>query len=538
MSYLDSYQKRGIFIQRHKLFYTTLSGDETVEDSSFYTTMLIQMNRFIRNLTDYSEIKDIEANLEDIIDDLRGIEGMSTKPEESSESKSESGSVGEQDGEEQIGNPSNPGEEEASGEGGETESSGEAGSTGETESSGEPESTGEPGSMGESESTGESESLEESESSGEPEERESAELSGESEITGESEAENELEERNKKGESDKNEQWKAEWNSRLIELKAQVSAMPIYSGSEEIGTGETGVLSVDQINVLHNYDRNNSSKELDDMVRRYISDHNAIYQGIIYLQSPYRSLALFALILAFSFDISGFIFGFVRQDDNMEIVKQENESQDLDSNKGDSESENSESPNSKSPNSDTSNLKPKTSNSAEAQTEWGILKTLKPYIVLTGDYESTDGVYYYKTFRDGLAYRWVVKDTVPYGQGIYISQEIDNKYSKGEQQCPDVDQEIIFAYQEKEPQDGIYKECSFIFDEGSLVMERNNERTFIANMDEYVPVHIYDPNQGLNRTLPAKQFSEKVYKAQIAVVALNAKGTRIAAVYMIECETV
>lgn len=63
--------------------------------------------------------------------------------------------------------------------------------------------------------------------------------------------------------------------------------------------------------IMNTYDRNKSGKRLDDIVRRYIAGHNAVYEGIIYLQSPYRSLAIFALVLAYSFDLSGFVFGFV-----------------------------------------------------------------------------------------------------------------------------------------------------------------------------------------------------------------------------------
>lgn len=51
-------------------------------------------------------------------------------------------------------------------------------------------------------------------------------------------------------------------------------------------------------------------------------------------------------------------------------------------------------------------------------------------------------------------------------------------------------------------------------------------------------VHCYSPSQGQNRTLPAKKLSEKMYKAQIAVVALNDKGTRVDAIYMIEGENI
>lgn len=504
---------------------STISGDESVKDSSFYTNMLMQMNRLIRNLTDYSDVKDIETSLERAIDDLRRAEGVSTKPEEVLNPKSESGSeeMGEQDEEEKAGETAEQGEEESLGEEAGTDGVGDSEEPeGEVEPERAEESENEPGEQNDGGEAGESGMEENPRESGETEATGETEEGGETGIADTADMQND--------EAGNSEQWKEEWNERLAKLKAQISAMPIYSGSEEMEEGMVSVLSEAQVNILHNYDRNNSSKELDEMVRRYISQHNAIYQGIIYLQSPYRSLALFALMLALSFDLSGFIFGFVKQDDNKEAVKPELKNLDLDSDRVDSEQEETQFPESDSKNSKASD------SAADVQVGWGIIKTLKPYIVLTGDYESTDGIYYYKTFKDGVAYRWVVKDTVPYGQGIYISQEIENKYSKGVQQCPGDDQKVLFFHQAEEPQDGIYKECRLIFDEGSLVLERNNQRTFIANIDEYVPVHNYSPSQGQNRTFPAKQLSEKMYKAQITVVALNDKGTRIAAIYMIEGE--
>lgn len=47
------------------------------------------------------------------------------------------------------------------------------------------------------------------------------------------------------------------------------------------------------------------------------------------------------------------------------------------------------------------------------QVEWTILKTLNPYIILTGDFEVRDSVYYYKAFKGGQLYEWAVKDTAP-----------------------------------------------------------------------------------------------------------------------------
>ena len=53
----------------------SVSGnDASMEETQSYTNLLLQMNRLIQNLTDYSEIKDIEWNLEQLISDLRTID--------------------------------------------------------------------------------------------------------------------------------------------------------------------------------------------------------------------------------------------------------------------------------------------------------------------------------------------------------------------------------------------------------------------------------------------------------------------------------
>ena len=52
-------------------------SSETGEGSYTYSELLIQMNRLIQNLRDYSEVKDIEANLDTMISRLRALEATS-----------------------------------------------------------------------------------------------------------------------------------------------------------------------------------------------------------------------------------------------------------------------------------------------------------------------------------------------------------------------------------------------------------------------------------------------------------------------------
>lgn len=429
----------------------TANSSETTGEGNFsYTDLLIQMNQLIRNLVDYSEVKTIEANLEHLIMELRTEDPGSDSPETT--------------------DPTDPGQS--------TDPSATADPT-ETETPAQP-----------TESTGLSESVQ-PEASSSPESMESMEPSfspvGDGQNSGD--------------------RWQEEWESRLNQLKSQVSAMPAYSGSGYAGDKTSGVLSESQADILRSYDRNKASRTLDDMIRRYISNHSAIYQGIIYLQSPYRSLAIFALLLALAFDLTGFVFG---------VIIEGNPRQG--GNTGNRLAAN------------VPAFGGVTAAAKGGSTPWTILETREQYMVLTGDYESRDGKYYYNAFKDGKRYKWLVEDTPPYPMQIYVQDKA--VLSKG---TPVVaGQALCFASQANGPKDGIYTDCVLIFDEGSLILIQNNQPEFLSTIDEYAPVHSYDPKKGENQTLPAKQLATRNIKAKTAVVALNAKGTRIAAIYVIE----
>lgn len=382
-----------------------------------YMVLMRQMNRLIRNLTDYTDIKDIEANLSELINDLINIDaGIGVEPAS----------------------------------------------------------------------------------------------------TGEQEPDN---------------QWKADWSNRVANLKAQISAMPVYR-NEDRSTAEngasgagSGILTELQRGILEDYDRDNSCRELDDITRRYLSNHNAVYNGLIYLQSPYSSLAIFALILAFSFDLSGFIFGFIAQGDTEDkaLVKaKEKQSGPMWSELSGSPAHNA-----------AGEQQVYAPAAEEDQVEWSILKTMNPYIILTGDYELRDSTYYYKTFKDGLPYEWAVQDTAPYTLGIYIQAALKDTGSKGKP-LPEEGKRLRFAQQENGPSDGIYMNCRLVFHNGSLLLVQSNQRSFLAGIDEYVPIHSYHPKRGESHTVPAEDLAKQELNARIAVVALNDEGTRIAAIYAIE----
>lgn len=449
------------------------SRGETGEDGLSYTSLLVQMNQLIRNLSDYSSIKGIETDLDMMIDEL-SKDGKEDEFVSSSESQEDT-------------EPTESGIPAGTDDGSEGNLSSEDNSPGDSP---DPSTSPEPDTAEDSETSAESEEQGVQDATAAP---------------GESVAPTETpdSDSNAKPEEKEERSWQENWYDRLNGLKAAISAMPVYSGTERTESGTNGILSESQVNILINYNRDESGRELDDMIRRYISNHNAVYQGIIYLQSPYRSLAIFALVLALSFDLSGFIFGFVAQDNPQDEDEIPREMRNIVSEK------------------------------QKASAEWSILETLNQYIVLTGDYENRDGLYYYDAFKDGVLCQWAVRDTIPYLQGIYIQEEVDTEYSKGKS-LQEAGQSLLFANQTDGPQDGIYRDCQLIYDEGSLILVQGDQKSFIANVDEYVPAHSYSPERGENRTIPTKQLIKKERNDQIIVVALNTKGTRVVAIYIFE----
>lgn len=477
------------------------TSSEAAEDGSTYSELLIQMNRLIQNLRDYSEIKDIEANLDIMISRLRTLEvasGMRIEAGPDQTTILESGSTSTDGG----------ALDEGTEVGGDVSVNGDLPNEGDV--AGGESLNGTANNEHESASADNDVSSEDAATGGDVSE-DSALPSGENDpASGDS-----------SDETGNNSDWKSEWGNRLAELKAQISSLPSYNGAQH---GTRTVLSESQVEILSRYDRDSSSRELDDIIRRYISVHNAVYQGIIYLQSPYRSLAVFALILALSFDLSGFVFGFVTLNDAPSTAKSY-ETEPF------SETQSAEGLASDGPDLNTP------PDGEDDTVAWSILPALNSYVVLTGDYEIQDGVYYYKCFRNGQLYRWEVIDNAPYQRGIYTENtESGRMYGKPLA----ADQALLFNGQPGGPRDGIYRNCRLVYVDGSLLKGKEGE--FLASVEEFVPVHIYIPDEGENRTIPVKMLavpsSENTGNNSIllreAVISLTQNGTRIAAIYAIE----
>lgn len=228
-------------------------------------------------------------------------------------------------------------------------------------------------------------------------------------------------------------------------------------------------------------------------------------------------------MLAFFLDLSGFVFGVV----DLNAAEPKGESSDTNA-----------------PREDT----PKATEEAVGTAQntkvqfndflWSTLETAHPYMVVTEQFRHEDGVYYYSAFENGIHKEWKVCDTHEYPEGVYVLDKITANTGVRLKEYP---QELIFANQLAgvDAQDGILLNGTLTYQEGSLLFKPDvsvsstYQTRYIASIDEYVPVHCYDPKRGENLTQPAMDLEKHPMKTRIVVIALNPKGTRIVAIYLI-----
>lgn len=323
--------------------------------------------------------------------------------------------------------------------------------------------------------------------------------------------------------STSNTKWKSVWQTRIENLKAQISALPTFVTS----SADVSEITESQQRILTGFDRTEYCANLDNATRRYINDHNALEQGTIYLTSPYKGLALFALVLAFFLDLSGFVFGVVdlgaKENKNDSGISGNNDRETIDVPKI------------------FKSMKEKV---GENESQWSIRPTANSYKVVTGNFRCEDGVYYYGVFENGISKEWEVVDDRVYHEGIYL---VDNVAARKGVALSEKHQDVIFSNQgfEKMPQDGVYLNGTLSYHEGSLLFkadvgEKSDKSTessaspyYIANVEEYVPVHCYAPRRDENITQPAIDLAKFPMKVKVAVLALNPECTRIVAMYLI-----
>lgn len=301
--------------------------------------------------------------------------------------------------------------------------------------------------------------------------------------------------------------WKEEWSSRLNGLKSLIGALPV-------NTGTTGGIM--------RYDRAGASDSLDDMLRLYIAEHNAAHQAIIYLCSPYRGLAIFSVLLAFLLDIAAFITGLLIDvaDRRREILMQQNMESFRARRIG------------------TSGKTTMDSERYAFGAEFQYIRedeeessrypkaALNRYLYLTGDYVRENEKNTYRAIENGEETEIDLLNT-GLTIGLYIESESEA--------APVPDSQILaFFATENGPQDGVYKKCSLRYDDNALlILEKTKPSAayrYLAAIDAEVPV--YQLSNGTCTVMEAHYLNGN--KGEMVVIALNKKGSKVVAVYIIK----
>lgn len=282
-------------------------------------------------------------------------------------------------------------------------------------------------------------------------------------------------------------EWKSEWQEQFNKLVSQISSLPVYTYTSESTAN----------NDLGSYSKIESVQKLDDTIRRYLTDHNAAQKGIIYLISPHREIALFALFLAFLLDIAAFVTGAIidrasressiKTEENSDIMYEQQIEKHMD------------------------------------DEEKCVVKTLNRYLFLTGDYTYMDGTLTYKAIENGLE-TFIEYPEHGLQSGFYI-------WYKGKIQ-PVKASELLYKGVSENIQDGVYENSIIRYNDGLLtitVSDNSSKNIFLGSVEAYIPV--YRISADTYEALPAKD-ADKVHGKKI-VVSLNQDGTQIVALYVV-----
>lgn len=335
--------------------------------------------------------------------------------------------------------------------------------------------------------------------------------------------------------------WKASWSERLDGLKSLIGSLPAYSSE----------LYENNSPLLLEYDRAKSADALDGMIRLYLANHNAAQQGLIYLfNNPHPGLAWFSLVLAFFLDIAAFTTGLL-----IDIIDRYNSSSGQTAKlktpqaagKSDPKiqpQENEESI----PQQDTDEEPP--SHPAYEPDAFEITAATPRYIYLTGDYIVIDGETTYCGIEHGKEGEYPISGPL-LKKGMYLlppkaSAEKSENFCKLQER-----KELRFL---DAAQDGIYPDCKLKYEDGALsimeqskteVPETEKQFVFLGNAELNIPVFLLvqmneQADNKIAETLPIDSLNDIMLNIadlrewlSMAIIRLNKKGSRIAAIYLI-----
>ncbi len=296
---------------------------------------------------------------------------------------------------------------------------------------------------------------------------------------------------------DSNSDWKTSWQKQFNDLKSKISGLPVYT-------------LTDSNAILESFDRAASTHRLDNAIRNYLTEHNPAQQGLVYLYSPYRGIAIFSLFIALLLDIAAFVTGFIidradETDSNSKQVIAGNYS-------GNNGPEHT----------------PPSKESAwdmDQTINWNAIPPLKRYTFLTGDHQYLDGTMTYKAIENGKVIEVKYPDT-KLQTGFYYWKD-----SSIYQLCP---AELRYRGTTGGPEDGVYEDAILIYEDQLLIIVQNTEGKHLGTVDPYTPVYCLSKDRYVY--FPAKEI-ENLQGSRI-VISLNQTGTRIIAIYVVKDDTV
>lgn len=284
--------------------------------------------------------------------------------------------------------------------------------------------------------------------------------------------------------SSTNSGWKATWTGKLENLKSKIGGLPSYTGTDS--------------QTLRKYDRTDAMDKLDNILRKYISNHNAADQALIYLFNPHCGLAIISILLAFFLDVSAFITGFI-----IDIVDQRQAKKILRGNLPGDTSEGEE----------IINVMPNDFAS--------IPSTAQRYVFLTGDFTKEDDHYYYQALEGD---EQIEMDMLGEKLQAGFHVEVDGQLRAV------TPQELALLRMQNGPRDGIYQDCYLQYSDHMLSIKNdpNEEYHYLATLDDDVPVYQIRKNECVYQDVV--DIPPQVWN--IAILALNSKGTQVAAIYL------
>lgn len=294
--------------------------------------------------------------------------------------------------------------------------------------------------------------------------------------------------------------WATTWIAQFNELKFRISGLPTYNGDISALTENDSLL----------FDRSEATRELDRTVERYLTNHNAAEQGLIYLTSYYWQMAVFALILAFLLDLAAFITGIIIEREENKLAR-----------KGKSES--------------------------RERRPWGILgggdneggdwpesRSLNRYLFLTGDYVYLNGVYTYKTIEQGKEGQIdLTKPSLSAGLYLWKEKRLESVWgletqNLGQNSVKPKRLKLLYKVDTNGPRDGVYEDAKISCSDGLLSISQGETSDFLGNVDPNTPVYRWSAES--YDVLPAKEL-EGLY-GKTVVVELDREGIKIAALYV------